>query len=193
MNNTKTLAPVVEPFMAMRLPDWEVKLTHFLHDSLRLKESLAFSWQDTNCTSWVGQAIEVMTGKNPYEPFDGLHKSVAQACRTIKIAGFTSLDDLIQALFGHREVSIAYVTKGDLVLVPVLEGWTCAPQQDGPDDLVTHSVANTVMPHAIALADPPFYRTLSYSGLSHAPLNTMYKAFAIGRDVGRPVSLGIPL
>lgn len=175
----------VIPFTAIRKPDWEICFTHFMRDSIKAQNEhgLILDWEHVTCTSWVGQAIEEITGMNPYAPFDGLHKSIAQACRTIKIAGFSNLDDLISALFGHNEIPLGYVTKGDLVLAPTPNGWCVAPQQDGPDDLVTRQEATLVMPHAVALADPPFYWAIGFNGLGRGKLADVSKVFAIGRDV----------
>lgn len=173
----------VEPFTAVRRVDWEIRFTHFMHESKQLQSDLILDWEHITCTSWVGQGIEEITGMNPYEPFDGLHKSIAQACRTIRQSGFSNLDDLIAALFGHGEIPIAYATRGDLVLAPIVEGWCSEPQQDGPDDLVSASDATLVMPHGVALADPPFYWAVTPQGLGKGPLSTAHRVFAIGRDV----------
>lgn len=170
-------------FEHKRLPNWDVNLTHFMVKSQMRASTLKLDWANTTCTSWVGEAIEVITGYNPYESFKGRHKSIASACRAIKEAGFTTLDDLIASMF--VEIPVAFAQRGDLILAAaarsargISEAYT---EQHGEFE---ETEGAQVMPNAVGLADPPRYWAIGPEGLVFGDLYTgVARAFAVGRDI----------
>lgn len=163
-------------FAYERLPDWPTRFAHFIADSQDLAQDLVLDWEFVTCTSWTGQMIEAITGHNPYDPFSGRHKSVASAARVIKEAGFNSLTELMQSLFD--EVPVGLLQAGDLYMPSARWDAGC---HMSPENIIESS---TVMPHAVAVADPPFFWCVGPQGLEKGEL---YTTPGIGLAVGRSI------
>jgi hypothetical protein len=169
------IKPKQHTFMHMRRPDWTVRWIEFMKDSQDIASDLALDWQGegVTCTSWCGDAIEVLTGHNPFEPFRGTFDGVLGAVKVIKKAGFNSLDDLIASLF--PEVPVGMAQQGDLALVRTTR-WS----EESGDGLF----AEEVMPHGVAMIDPPAFWAVTEGGLGRGDLYVdAVRAFAVGRLV----------
>lgn len=161
-------------FTAMRRPDWSIRWTEFIKDSLDIATDLQIDWDSRGitCASWAGDGIEVLTGENPFDPYIGSFDGIIGACKAIKKAGFNTLDDLVASMFPEVPVSMAQM--GDLVLVRTAR-W------DG-DHLLVDTFSDDVMPHGIALVDPPLYYAVTDQGLGKGDLyKDGVRAFAVGR------------
>lgn len=166
---------MIERFEVPRRKDWSIRFIEFLKDSMDCADGLNLDWEYTTCTSFSGEMIEAITGKNPYEDFMGTNSftTILGAVKTVKAAGFKSLDDIIAALF--KEVPVGMAQQGDLVLVKA------TPYDPDSGDAL---VAEEVMPHGLAVVDPPFFYCVTEAGLSKGDLYTQgVRAFAVGREV----------
>lgn len=158
-------------FTFPRRKDWATRLTYFMKDSLDLVEDLKLDWSYVTCCSWVCDAIEQMTGHNPYEAFAGRYDTPLGAAKAIRASGFNTLDELVA--YRYKEVPIGLAQWGDLVLVKTLDTF----QAEEPD-------AGLVMPHGLALAEPPFFWCVTEEGLGRGDLYVQgVRAFAVGRPV----------
>lgn len=161
-------------FTHLRYEDWRIRWIEFIKDSLDLASDLCLNWDDITCTQWTGDGIEAITGHNPYDPWRGKHKGILGACKEIKKAGFNSLDDLIASLFTEVPVSMAH--QGDLILTRT-QRWI----SEGDEGAL---FAEEVMPHGVALADPPIYWGVTEQGFAKGDLYAdAVRAFAVGRIV----------
>ena len=163
----------VERFIHSRRPDWDARWAEFIHDCLQLSSDLAIDWEYVNCFQFTGMGVEVITGHDPYEPFGEAVSSPISAAKEIKKWGYNCLDDVFPDMF--REIPLAFAQPGDVLLVrPQL--WTCAQGEEE---------ASRIMPHAVALADPPFYYAPSERGLGRGNMySEAIRAFAVGHDLG---------
>lgn len=152
-----------------RYRDWPIRWVEFIKDCQDVGSDLRLDWEDMNCIQWACQGIEALTGHDYYAEFAGT-KGALGAVRRIREEGFNTLDHLIGSIL--KEVPIAMAHQGDLVLVRT-EAW---------DNLVQDGHA--VMPHGVALADPPFFWCVTPEGLGKGELYMQgVKAFAVGRVV----------
>lgn len=163
-------------FTHERLPDWPTRFAFFLSDSQDIAEDLKLDWDNVTCTSWSGDMIEAITGHNPYDPFMGRHKSIASAARVIKEAGFSSLTELMLSLFD--EVPVGKLQAGDLYMPSARWAASCHMSPENTTQCLE------VMPHAVAVADPPFFWCVGPTGLEKGEL---YTTPGIGLAVGRSV------
>ena len=155
-------------FTTPRRKDWTIRWVEFIKDCQDIASDLQLNWEDITCTSWMGMAVEVLTGEDPYEPYRGTHDGPIGAAKAIKKAGFSNLDDLIADLW--EEIPIGMAQTGDVVLVKV---------SDYTDD----EELRMVMPHGVAVADPPFFWSVNEEGLAKGDLYAHgLRAFAVGRE-----------
>lgn len=162
-----------EPFKATRRIDWTVRWVEFIKDSLDLKSDLVLDWEHITCTSWCGSGIEEITGVNPFDPYEGKFSTVLGACKVIQQTGCKSLDELIAKIF--VETPIGHAQTGDLVLVKASPEWL--------GDLDEGELfASDIMPHGLALVDPPFFWCVTPQGLAKGQLyRDGVRAFTVGR------------
>ena len=158
-----------EVFPYRRLKDWPSRFVHFIKDSQDLSDSLLLDWENMNCLQWACMSVEAITGHNPYEQFDPKDGSLKQVVKTIQERGYTSLDAIVEEHF--YEVPLAMAQQGDLVLV--VADW------DAGDSIAQ------VMPHGVAVCDPPSYWCVLPEGLGKGDLygGAVVRAFAVGRDI----------
>jgi len=164
-------------FSTMRRPDWTIRWTEFMKDSMDLAVETRLDWDDDGitCTSWAGDGIEALTGANPFDPYRGSFNGILGACKAIKESGFKSLDDLIASLF--QEVPVGMAQTGDLVLVRSVDWAQTALEHN-------EYKVTAIMPHAVALVDPPLYWAVTEQGLGKGDLYAdAVRAFAIGRTI----------
>jgi hypothetical protein len=156
-------------FTYPRRTDWTTRWVEFMKDSKDLAEDLCLDWSELNCISWCCQWLEECTGHNPYDEYFSNVKGIKSAVRAIRSRGYDNLDQLIGSYLPEVPLSMAHT--GDLVVVKT--NW----QDVNIDDSL-----KAVMPHAVALADPPFYFGVTLYGLAKGPLyEDGVKAFAVGR------------
>lgn len=156
-------------FEHLRLPDWTQRWSEFIRDCQQIQSDLKLDWEHVNCTYLTGQGIEAITGHNPYDDWEGKFTTSQGAAKEIKKRGFETLDDVMLDLF--PEVPLSMVWPGDVVLIRTL-AW------DGDEEL------RTVMPHGVALADPPVFWAITLDGMGTGPLyEQAVKALAVGREV----------
>lgn len=157
-----------ELFPYRRRKDWAPRFVEFIRDSQGIGTDLKLNWTDMNCLMWCCMGIEAMTGENPYENFNPDAHSIKEVVRVITSRGYDSLDQILEAHW--EEVPIAMAQQGDLVLVEAL--WD------------VDSSIKAVMPHGVALADPPFYWCVAPEGLAKGDLYLNgRRAFAVGRNI----------
>lgn len=158
----------VERFTYPRFPDWPSRWAEFIHDCQQLQPDLAIDWEYINCLQFAFMGVEVLTGHDPYEAFNQDVVSPTTAIRAIKKWGYNTLDEGLADMF--PEVPLAFAQPGDIVLV-------------NPVDWSNDHLLTQVVPHAVALADPPFYYAPGLGGLGRG---SMYKealrAFAVGYE-----------
>lgn len=156
-------------FTYPRYPDWTSRWSYFIKDSLDLQLDLVLDWESINCTQFVSQGIEAITGHNPYEE-DGwvdTFTTAEGAGKAIRKRGYNTLDEVTEALF--PEIPLSFVWPGDLVLI------RSAPCE----------ATRQIMPHGWALADPPFFYVVGEQGLGRGDLlKEAIRGFAIGHEVG---------
>lgn len=165
------------PLFLTRKDNWQQIFVEFLQESQN--EGVVCDWEFFNCTSWVCDGIEAITGVDLYAPYRGRSNSIASAWRMIKEAGFKSLDDIIASQL--PEIPVAFAQRGDMVLVPVpamqLPIMTAA--RSGTD-LSAQTFSDVGMPHAVCLADPPIFYNLTEVGITREPLTMATRAFRVG-------------
>lgn len=103
-----------------RLKDWETRFDRFLNEYSK-KE---FGWGTADCCIFACDAVEALSGINPYPYFPADYNSEEEAVKAVK--GFAYLDEFGDALiatvelmseyFGLEEIEPGYLKKGDIVL-----------------------------------------------------------------------------
>lgn len=177
------------PGPLVRRFDWEHRLVEFLMDCR--KEKICLDWEFINCTSWVCDAIEVMTGVDLYAEFrgDSTIKSPASAMRAIKNAGFGTLTDVVASRLNPKP--LAFATKGDVILYPIesvsvfgvsTPTLDLEPFHDGGPrpESDRQKLLATTMPYALCIGDPPVAWNLTEEGLISVPINSSCLAFDVG-------------
>lgn len=169
-----TITPTIR-----RIDNWEIKLFEFLVNAR--KEKILIDWENYNCASWVSDAIHLMTGFDPYAEFRTLSASPTGAYKMLKKAGFNSLEEVITSKF--TPIPNAFVTSGDIVLVPVEEA---SYTEEGPSADDVGEAALNVAPvkiwdYVTCIAEPPHCWALSNEGLVSLPISASCKSFAVGR------------
>lgn len=170
-------SPFAPSFTYLRRPDWQIRWVEFIKDSLDLASDLCIDWETDGltCVSWMGDGVEVLTGHNPYDIYRGRHSGVLGAARLIRKEGFRTLDDWVASLF--HEIPLSMLHQGDVVLVKTAQ-WCGDDAHEGP------LFAEEIMPHGVALADPPLYWAVTDGGLSKGNLFLDgVRGFAVGRSV----------
>lgn len=160
----------VTRFPHKRRTDWTQRFSNFMQSSRQLASDLKLDWQYVSCASWTGDMVEAITGHNPHDLFSREYTSALAAARVVKEAGYQDLDSLLRDLF--EEVPVSMLQDGDIFLAP--PRWSA----DGQTSPVQ------VMPHAITVANPPFYWCVNPEGLSRGDL---YGVGGFGLAVGRSV------
>lgn len=130
---------------------------------------MKLDWGHINCTQFSGSGIEAITGHDPYVEgeWEGHFQDEWEAGKEIRRRGFETLDDVIADLF--PEIPLAFVMPGDVVLIKSA-AW------DGESRIV--------MPHGVALADPPFFYAVTPEGLGRGDLySDGVRGFAVGRSI----------
>lgn len=179
--------------------DWQHRLTQFIHESRT--EGVCLDWENFNCTSWVCDAIEEMTGTDLYEEFRHESKSILSTFQMIKHHGYTSFEAIIDERF--NEVPKLFAQRGDLVLcaaVPVLvRDHSPAPHNmilplegenphgeryypDNPTDV--HNVPDIGLEDmylAAGICDTHMVWSINEHGLAVSPISAIVKAYAVGR------------
>lgn len=158
-------------FTHERLPDWTIRWAEFVKDCLDISSDLRLDWENTTCTSFCAQGIEVLTGHNPFEEgaWAGTFTNTWEAAKEIRKRHFETLDDLIANLF--PEIPLAYAWPGDVVLIKAID-WNAEEE------------SKLVMPHGVALADPPVYLAVTEEGFGKGDLyGGAVRAFGIGHTV----------
>lgn len=164
---------VHEKLNLSRLPDWELRLTEYIMDSRNAGAGLQMDWEATTCTSWVGGAIEAVTGVDPYQPWKGRHKDAFEAIRRIREGGFNSLEELIASLF--VEIPPVMAQRGDIGFILARwnadrpQGWEF--EEDDPADPFAKG---------LVVVDGPFVWGLTEGGLGRANSSDLVRAFAVG-------------
>lgn len=157
-------------FAYPRRPDWTGRWSEFIKDTLDLAPDLRLDWEHINCTQFLGQGIEALTGHNPYEEdgWAGKFTTPLSAAKEIKKRGYNTLDDVIADRF--KEIPLAFTWPGDIVLVNTVP-WA-------------NDETRLIMPHGVTLAEPPFFYGVSEEGVGRGNLYTeAYKCFAVGHEV----------
>ena len=143
----------------IRRPDWAERFTNFVTWSQLSIEDM--DWNNINCGSWVGKAVEVMTDYDLYCDFRGYTSDATKAYKRLRELGFETLDDYVASQL--PEIPIGMTRRGDLVLVPA-EGDFCG----------------IGMSHALAVAEPPHFLAMTNYGLGRGNLYEASRAFAVG-------------
>lgn len=76
-----------------RLPDWHSRYVAFIDEMMRTP----FEWGTNDCgASWAGQAIEAITGENPWKASIGKYKTAKGALRHMKAQGANNLAEVVE-------------------------------------------------------------------------------------------------
>ncbi|MCP3022310.1 DUF6950 family protein [Cupriavidus basilensis] len=118
-----------------RLEDWPTRLAEFIE----ARQERAFSWGKSDCSLFVCDAIEAMTGTDPGARWRGIYSTEKGARRVLRdndgVVGIATL------VLGPP-VPPALAARGDVVLVDTLQGEAlgiCLGSQiaaQGPDGIV---------------------------------------------------------
>jgi hypothetical protein len=165
-------------FTYPRIDNWTGKWSEFVKDTLDLQRDLILDWGDINCTQFSADGIEAITDHNPYDEGEwrGKFSSSLSAVKVIKRRGFNTLDDVIASLF--PEIPLSFVWPGDVVLVKSV------PWSDETDAADGTLFAREVMPHGVALADPPYYYAVTEQGVGKGDLyKEAVRGFAVGHTI----------
>lgn len=162
MSNAKTQELHDRLVVAPKLNGWEQKF-HEALESYRARndvELVTLDWKSLHCVSFTFELVEVQIGINAYKELvpSGV-TGPRDAYRTLQKLSHGSLDHILGSLFEVRRKS--YVQKGDIVLVP-------------------SSAETPGMDFACAVADPPFFWTVSTIGLVRGSIQDIVKAYKIG-------------
>ncbi|MGO4815256.1 hypothetical protein AB4156_37720 [Cupriavidus sp. 2MCAB6] len=98
-----------------RLEDWPTRLAEFIE----ARHERVFSWGDSDCSLFVCDAIEAMTGADPGARWRGLYSSEKGARRVLRDNGGVSG---IASLVLGSPVPVALAGRGDVVLVDTPHG-----------------------------------------------------------------------
>jgi hypothetical protein len=175
----------------VRLPDWEGRLSEFLYESQIMGVEL--DWEFHNCTSWVCDAIEVMTGVDIYSEYRGESTTSLGAFRMMVKHGFNNLNDIVASKL--PEISPVYAQRGDLVMCKPIPLWDRARSGAGLEDQIVLTDAEVKpmeprpcsidydglgMPLAVCLADYPVVWCLNEHGLDKLDASDVVRAFQVG-------------
>lgn len=158
----------------VRRPDWSIRLSEFLQESVR--EGVSLDWEYFNCVSWACDAAEAMTGVDLYEEFRGKSNSLASTWALIHKSGYSSFEEILASRL--QEIPPAFARRGDFVLgsgAPV-----SGPQAQSFDSEGNEPASLPCMPLAVGICDGTVYWSISEHGVGRAPREMAVKAFAIG-------------
>lgn len=157
---------MIQKFTYPRYPDWPARWAEFIRDCQQLSSDLSIDWEYINCLQFAMMGVEAITGHDPYDQVRQDVSTPLSAIKAIKAQGFNTLDEVPPALFD--EIPLAFAQPGDVLLV------NAAPWSDNEEIL-------TVIPHTVALADPPFYYAPGLEGLGRGHMyKEALRAFAVG-------------
>lgn len=102
--------------MTQRLPDWRLRLQHYLGRVVR--EPLQFGRHD--CALFAADAVREMTGEDHASPYRGRYTTLRGGLRILRRAGFADHVDLARAHL--QAVPVAQATPGDLAAFDTAQG-----------------------------------------------------------------------
>ena len=94
----------------MRIEGWEARLVEYI-DEARNKE---FQWGNHDCALWCARWVELITGKNHWNDWQGKYSTELGAARLMKKRGFQTAEAIVDHHLHVRPVLLA--RRGDLVL-----------------------------------------------------------------------------
>ena len=98
-----------------RLPDWQLRLEAFLAQ----RRAQPFSWGVNDCCTFAADAVQAITGQDPAPPGLRVHRTAAQAARTLRRHGGVAA--IARRALGQPG-DPAQACVGDVALVPAGKG-----------------------------------------------------------------------
>jgi hypothetical protein len=100
----------------MRREDWPEALHTFLAE----RRTMPFAWGSNDCVIFAFDAIERMTGTDPFAPFRASYDDRAGAYRNLRDyagAGLAEAVERLAAAYAMEEVPPLHAQRGDLVML----------------------------------------------------------------------------
>lgn len=114
-----------------RFPDWEQRF----YSQIENWRGQPFQWGRHDCATCAADLIQAMTGEDIMAEFRGLYSSQKDALKTIKQAGYASLDELVTSKLQALD-SLHQAQRGDVLLC----------QTDGPPFLAVKAGSVAIAP-----------------------------------------------
>ena len=137
-----------------RLEDWDRRLARVTEKHM----SLPGEWGVSDCIMTVGDAIEAVTGDNPFAQFKGRYKTEAGAARVMRKNGCETVEDMLASFLGLEPVNRLSAQRGDVGTI----------MQGG------ELTAGYVTEYGFAAKGP--------HGLTFHPVTEIVSAFKVGRE-----------
>jgi hypothetical protein len=102
--------------MSGRRADWAQRLAAFL----QTRATTPFAWGANDCCTFAGDAVQIMTGNDPMRSLRGRYRTRRGAIRLIKQYG--GIERLVQQVLGSPLPAAALASRGDVVLLPDMQG-----------------------------------------------------------------------
>lgn len=121
-----------------RLSDWDRRLARVTEKHMRLSGA----WGASDCLMTVGDAIEAVTGENPFAAYRGRYTTQAGAARVMRREGCNDVEDVLARLFQPvgrllaQRGDVGTVMQGDALTAGYVTEYGFAAK--GPDGLVMH-------------------------------------------------------
>lgn len=132
-----------------RLPDWDRRLARVTEKHMRLPGA----WGVSDCVLTVGEAVEAVTGENPFARFAGRYTTEIGAARVMRKEGFASLEEAFVAYFvpcprlKAQRGDVGIVMQGGQPTACYLTEYGAAAK--GPAGLVFHAQTDLVRAYRI--------------------------------------------
>lgn len=132
-----------------RLPDWDRRLARVTEKHLRLPGA----WGESDCVMTVGEAIEAVTGDNPFAKFQGRYTTETGAARVMRKDGYATLEAAFDAYFAAcprlkaQRGDVGIVMQGGQPTACYLTEYGAAAK--GPSGLIFHAQTDLVRAYRI--------------------------------------------
>jgi len=105
----------------MRTRDWELRLAR----AMRKHMNAPMEYGKCDCYLICADAVEAVTGKDPFKDVRGKYTTEQGAARQLKKRGFRTVEEAWASLF--KEIHPAKAQRGDILIFDTPEGVVGAP------------------------------------------------------------------
>ena len=97
----------------MKQQNWVIELARFIES----RRTMPFIWGENDCCLFVADAVQLISGIDPAEPFRGKYTTATGAARALKKYGDGTIAGALSQVF--QEIKPCELGRGDVAMIEV--------------------------------------------------------------------------